>query len=224
MDKQEKYSLMKLKESLKERREKEGLSILQLSKKINVNYRTAQSAEDFEHDGFPDMSTIVKLCNFYKCDIEALFGNINSSNSSMEQICHNTGLSEDAITILQTLAERSTGRGSAAAHILDCIDSLIRAIDLNNLPGSVLFDIGDFIDCKNIILMNSTFAEENLIHQVELFNTKSNIGHGLSKEQTENLKREFIKTQIYKKLQEISDSSQSATVADNNKKERKKKQ
>lgn len=108
------YDLKKLKQALHEKRTAAGLTIKALAEKVGKNVRTISDIDDPENEKYPDLKTLIDLCHFYDCDIDALFGNLNYSKHDLKYICEYTGLSENAVNDLHNDQLAISERESAA--------------------------------------------------------------------------------------------------------------
>lgn len=55
----------------------------------------------------PEIDTIEKLCDFFKCDMDYLFGRIDHKSHNHKYICECTGLSEKAVEMLMFIQKES---------------------------------------------------------------------------------------------------------------------
>lgn len=83
----------------------------------------------------PEYSTLKALCDFFKCDLDYLFANINCRSHDVQYICDMTGLDEQAVNILINLKKIQFNDEAETISFLLC-DSAMR--DKNHHYRSIL--------------------------------------------------------------------------------------
>ena len=74
-------------------------------------YATEETIKNWEQGrNLPELGTIEKLCDFFHCDIDYLFGNIDYKTYENKYICEKTGLSEKALFALETYQQDCNGK------------------------------------------------------------------------------------------------------------------
>lgn len=105
----------------------------------------------------PERSTIEKLCDFFKCDMDYLFDRIDYETHDLSFICKYTGLSEEAVKVLHYLSADN------APNVIN------NASDENKLPIRYINrELGaiyaaykekiDACDCENLYLIHTIFG------------------------------------------------------------------
>lgn len=69
-----KYSIEQMKKNALLIREKLGYTIVDVHRKLGLNYRTIKNMEDPNNDQLPDLKSVIAICNLYQCSIDTLFG------------------------------------------------------------------------------------------------------------------------------------------------------
>lgn len=73
----------------------------------NESITTINSIKNWEQGkSIPEWKTIMKLCDFFGCDMDYLFGRIVQKTHSTQFICNATGLSEKAVLMLIALEDK----------------------------------------------------------------------------------------------------------------------
>lgn len=91
---------IKFKDRFKELREQNGYTQITFLKAINADeYVTSiESVRNWEQGkSIPEWRTILKLCDFFDCDMDYLFGRISKKTHDTQFICNEIGLSEEAL-------------------------------------------------------------------------------------------------------------------------------
>lgn len=83
------------KEGFKRARKKGGYTQKSFSKEFNISIETVKNWEQGRN--VPEIDTLEKLCNFFHCDIDYLFGNMECETHDKQFIHDKTGLSAEAI-------------------------------------------------------------------------------------------------------------------------------
>ena len=74
------------------------------------SYVTIETVRNWEQGrNIPEIDTIEKLCGFFNCDLDYLFGRIDYKTHDHEYICETTGLTEKAVEILKLIKRESSG-------------------------------------------------------------------------------------------------------------------
>ena len=103
-----KYDVRKLKGKLRELWLDSGLTQKELAKETRINEKTLNNALNPDSTNasdepiYPDLKTLIKLCDYFDSDIDSLFGVLDYSKHDTKFICEYTGLTEDSVYILHT--------------------------------------------------------------------------------------------------------------------------
>lgn len=89
------------KDGFKQARKNKGYTQKTFSEKFNTTIETVRNWEQGRN--IPEIKNLEKLCNFFHCDIDYLFGNIGCRTHDIQFIQDYTGLSEKAIEELHYL-------------------------------------------------------------------------------------------------------------------------
>lgn len=117
----------KLKEGLKKARTDAGLSQTELvkmldEKGIKTSIKTVRNWEqNVKDETLPHLNTLLKLAEFYDCDLDHLIKRIDCKTHDLQFIHDQTGLSEGAIKKLQKIAfkNRATGNSQALSFMIE---------------------------------------------------------------------------------------------------------
>ena len=146
------YDVIKFKKKLKEEREKAGLSVNKATSLIGCDHRCIPDWEDLDNEKLPSFRNLTRLCNYYQCDIDYLFGNLDEKNHTHAFICKETGLSEGAVKILCSLqSDPDQDHAPERKLVIDTINALLEntvnqeMIDENGLFTSPVYQIGEYI-------------------------------------------------------------------------------
>lgn len=99
------YNVVDLKKRLRELRKKNNLTQNELAEILSsengsISARTLNNYEDPLNESVPDMKNLIKYCNYFKCDMDYLFGKLDNKTHDIDFICEYTGLNEIAIDLL----------------------------------------------------------------------------------------------------------------------------
>lgn len=131
------------KRGFKRARTKHGLTQEEFVKRITERYGRENeipisTVRNWEQGrSVPDASTLLRLCDFFECDLDFLFDRISYDTHNLEFICETTGLSSHSISYLIELKQFASGKKSIKG--------------LNILLGSANFEnalsyIPDFVE------------------------------------------------------------------------------
>lgn len=85
--------------SLKRERKKHGLTQQDFADKFNVGLATVRNWE--QGKTYPEAGTLERLCDFYECDMDYLFGRLTCKTHDVQFIHDYTGLDESTIEVLR---------------------------------------------------------------------------------------------------------------------------
>lgn len=92
----------------KQARKKAGYTQLEFAEKFsNVTVETIRNWEQGRN--VPEIDTIEKLCIFFGCDMDYLFGRLEYKTYDHKFICETIGLSEKAVEVLELIKNESIG-------------------------------------------------------------------------------------------------------------------
>ena len=133
-------------ERLKEMRKRAGIRTQQeFSELVEKNIKTIQNWE--QGVALPEMIDLLNICNMLNCDMDYLFGRINSTTHDLKYISDETGVSEDGIRHIQSFWIKKPGNW--------CIDSSYKV----ETPK----DIKDYF----LRINRGAFAEENYSSEIK---------------------------------------------------------
>lgn len=121
------------KDGFKRARKNNGYTQKTFSEKFNTSIETVRNWEQGRN--IPEIETLEKLCNFFHCDIDYLFGNIECETHNKQFIHDYTGLSEVTIDKLNNRISHE--------WISSTLDKLISMKTFEY----VLFHIFKYINC-----------------------------------------------------------------------------
>ena len=98
----DKLHTFSFKDGLKRARKDNGYTQKSFAEKFKISIDTVKNWEQGRN--VPEIKTLEKLCNFFDCDLDYLFGNIECKKHDTQFIKDKTGLSEKAIEELHYLA------------------------------------------------------------------------------------------------------------------------
>lgn len=158
----------------KRARKKAGFTQQRLADAIGVSVETVRNWE--QGRVIPEHQTIGLLCDFFKCDIDYLFGRIDYETHDLAFICEYTGLSEDAAKVLHYLSRDNL---NVISDVPNANKLSIRYI--NRELGTIYSAYKDKIDAcdrENLDLIRTTF------YCMEKYVTSANTKRKLSKAET----------------------------------------
>lgn len=152
------YKAINLKKRIIEKRLEKGISVNKATKEIDCDHRCIPDWEDLSNDKLPSLHNLIKLCNYYECDIDYLFGNLDYKTHTNKFICETTGLSETAVNRLVKLnnpdlePDTISDRKAECELVLDTINKLLEytftedVINKDQLCLTLWHAIAEFIE------------------------------------------------------------------------------
>lgn len=136
------YSFSK---GLKKARKKKGIKQKDLANKMNMSIETVRNWEQGRN--VPEMDTIIKLCEYFECDIDYLFNRLENKTHDLQFVCDYTGLTEEAVRALH-YQNKATNRIEMLKTLSYLIEqSYQERTELYEGP-MLLFDICQFLQLK----------------------------------------------------------------------------
>lgn len=86
---------------LKRERKRRGLKQHEFAREFNVGLATVRNWE--QGKTYPEAGTLERLCDFYECDMDYLFGRLTCKTHDVQFIHDYTGLDESTIEVLRSL-------------------------------------------------------------------------------------------------------------------------
>jgi len=217
--------LYNLKTGLKKARKHFGYTQKSLSEALKSEYIVGdiQTIRNWEQGrSIPSWDTLLKLAEFYGCEIDFLFDEIETETHDLEFICKETGLSADAVKILQKLQQQNDRLRKAFSDIsLSCLNDLILSVNTQVPEQSILYDIHNFIHADQLVLTNDDpelfrdhpedfeKIENRKIKHLFINNIQTKTAYSPGADQRKNLVREFFQRNIFDKLCQIGDQQMS---------------
>lgn len=124
--------LYSLRPGLKKARKAAHLTQQQLADQFNVSLKTVMNWEQGLAN--PDLEDVIKLADLLHTDIDFLTGRIDCQTHDLQYVHDLTGLSEDAITILQSWNQSGDASVESWPVILS---SIIKDDDAHNLMSNL---------------------------------------------------------------------------------------
>ena len=142
----EKYSIDDLKKGLKrvrkqiwnEKKNRMGINQSQFAKKIGVSLETVRNWEQGKRR--PSLEQMEIICNTVNCDIDYLFGKIETLTHDTAFICDKTGLSEKAVQILTAAKNVDDYNGSFSEPVIkysDIVSLFISSVNIFEIEKAV---------------------------------------------------------------------------------------
>lgn len=176
----------RLKFGLKRARKKAPLLQKELVEKLNelddekmhVILKTVQNWE--QGVSKPNLDTLLKLCDFYHCDLDYLVGRIDEKTHDLQFICDYTGLSAESINLLHEWHTSSDNRKLWSGYLNTIMnDNRFYELmtEINDLMGSAKFegyaemkgfpeDAIQEIDIQKIRLWNIEHIFTNILNEM----------------------------------------------------------
>ena len=158
---------------LKKLRKESGLSQTQFAKNFNVSLDAVKNWE--QHYNIPEMECIMKLCEYFQCDIDFLFGRIEKKTNNIQFIHDKTGLSENVIELLidnqhayQIINKKEKSDPTIASPVANAFNQIFKDL---NLTMNLIACINNYIEITECILSilnappNNTEKELISIHK-----------------------------------------------------------
>ncbi len=140
-------TLYSLKDGLKRAREEAGLTQASLTKQLKAQGIVSHkhTIENWEQGrNAPSLHTLMKLTEFYDCDLDYLTGRIDCKTHDLQFIHDQTGLTEDAILKIKSLnAEQHAALNRLIEHT-DFKKAVTQVTDLSN-KEAIMADLGAMI-------------------------------------------------------------------------------
>lgn len=127
------------KKGFKRARIKNGYTQKRFSEKFNISIETVKNWEQGRN--IPEFKTLEKLCNFFQCDLDYLFDNLDCKDHDTQFIHDETGLSEKSIEQLRFLSLFDSAL--AAEQDLDTINILLE--QLSSQYNNVIHTITEYL-------------------------------------------------------------------------------
>ena len=184
-------------ERLKRLRKDKRWSQTFLGGKINKDRGTVADIED--DNAQLSQNNILQLCKDFHCTADYLLCRSEMPTPEQTDVYRATGLSEESIRTLKALVQMKSGNEIEqrfSRQALNCLDSLISTLVTDGVPGSVLFDIADFIDADR-------FSEKDN-NPVTVLNDSTGLFGQIPPEDLPYLLRESLKAKIFDKLKNIN--------------------
>jgi len=207
------YTVEGIGKRIRSRREEIGLTRPRLAKVMGdlccgVNFNTIKDWESERHSC--SLEIIPYLCQALDCDTEYLFGNSRTPHKEISSASETTGLSDSAISILNTILKEALGE-KKEQHII-----ALNAIIEKESGRRFLMFLYDYIYAEYLwINMRDSSGEESCRvddprFEIEFFDKMAWSAHQYSREELTGLIRDskMVKIQEYLiKLQEETNES-----------------
>ncbi|MDO4175581.1 MAG: helix-turn-helix transcriptional regulator [Eubacteriales bacterium] len=144
------YSFAK---GIKNARKSKGLTQEELSDQLNVSLKTIQNWE--QSIAVPEFQTILRLCDFFECDMAYLFNVLDCKTYDMQFIHEQTGLSENTIKKLISRKNHFTNYNKA-------LDILIRSTNFENVLNHIIRYM-DSVKVHNILAKQRRDRNEKIL-------------------------------------------------------------
>lgn len=179
---------------LKKLRKENGLSQQEFANKFNVSLDAVKNWE--QHYNIPEMECLLRLCEYFNCDLDFLFGRISQKTHDNSFIYDKIGLNEESIELLY-----SCKKGYNNPKMIDAINKILncgyRSLKFLNLITAYMEQTQNILNIFNAPVTD----EENILIDIDLefssklekkHKTRMNILHDIRYEKHNSPIRELI--------------------------------
>lgn len=160
-------------ERLKELRKAAGFTQAELYEKISGS-NESKTIRNWEYGKtMPNGQDLLKLCEIFNCDCDYLLGRIDAKTHDLQFISEKTGLTEDAIKILNEVKIQATREPDGDLDTIPAKNSLYLATlnQLINLDNNILEDIMQYL-----YLNVEYYYDDYTYHTEDYYNHISELG------------------------------------------------
>jgi transcriptional regulator with XRE-family HTH domain len=152
---------------LKKLRKENGLSQQEFANEFNVSLDAVKNWE--QHYNIPEMECLLRLCEYFNCDLDFLFGRITQKTHDNNFIYEKVGLNEESIELLT-----SCSKGYNNPKMLNSLNILLNCgYDSLKLLNLILAYTEKSLELSNIFNAPVTDNENTLIDIDLEFSSKS---------------------------------------------------
>lgn len=142
---------------LKNLRKEYNISQQQFANEFNVSLDAVKNWE--QHYNIPEMDCLIKLCNYFNCDLDYLFGRITQKTHDNNFIYEKVGLNEQSIELLT-----SCSKGYNNPKMLNSLNILLNCgYDSLKLLNLILAYTEKSLELSNIFNAPVTDEEKKLV-------------------------------------------------------------